>query len=69
VLAVSTAVNNAAAGSGSSPQALLDGFQAAIVVSVIAAGLGAVVTVVRRRPQPVSDEDVLEDAEALEEAA
>jgi hypothetical protein len=69
VLAVSTAVNNAAAGSGSSPQALLDGFQAAIVVSVIAAGLGVVVTVVRRRPQPVSDEDVLEDAEALEEAA
>jgi len=69
VLAVSTAVNNAAAGSGSSPQALLDGFQAAIVVSVIAAGLGAVVTVVRRRPQSVSDEDVLEDAEALEEAA
>jgi len=31
--------------------------------------LSAIVTVVRRRPQPVSDEDVLEDAQALEEAA
>jgi MFS family permease len=49
VLAVTTAVNNAAAGAGGSSQAVLDGFQAAIVVSVIAAGLGAVVTAFRRR--------------------
>jgi MFS family permease len=69
VLAVSTAVNNAAAGSGGSPQALLDGFHAAIVVSVIAAGLGAIVTAVGRRPQAVAEEGVLEEAEPLEEAA
>jgi MFS family permease len=69
VLAVTTAVNNAAAGSDGSPQALLDGFQAAIVVSVIAAGLGAIVTAVRRRPQEVPEEAVREEAEALEEAA
>jgi EmrB/QacA subfamily drug resistance transporter len=69
VLAVSTAVNNAAAGSGGSPQALLDGFHAAIVVSVIAAGLGAVVTAVGRRPQAGAEEGVREEAEPLEEAA
>jgi EmrB/QacA subfamily drug resistance transporter len=69
VLAVATAVNNAAAGADGSPQAMLDGFQAAIVVSVIAAGLGVVVTAVRRRPQVVSAEGDLEEAEALEEAA
>ena len=69
VLAVATAVNNAAAGSDGSPQALLDGFHAAIVVSVIAAGLGAVVTAVGRRPQAVPVEEVPEEAAALEEAA
>jgi EmrB/QacA subfamily drug resistance transporter len=69
VLAVTTAVNNAAAGSDGSPQALLDGFQAAIVVSVIAAGLGIIVTAVRRGPQEVPEEAVREEAEALEEAA
>jgi sugar phosphate permease len=69
VLAVTTAVNNAAAGADGSPQATLDGFHAAIVVSVIAAGLGAVVTAVRRRPQAVAEEAVLEEAEPLEEAA
>jgi nitrate/nitrite transporter NarK len=37
VLAVATAVNNAAAGAGTSAQAVLDGYQAAIVVSVITA--------------------------------
>jgi cytochrome bd-type quinol oxidase subunit 1 len=70
VLAVATAVNNAAAGSDGSPQAMLDGFQAAIVVSVIAAGLGAVITAVGRRPQAVSEEEGrLEEAEPMEEAA
>ena len=73
VLAVSTAVNNAAAGTDGSPQAILDGFQAAIVVSVIAAGLGVLVTAVRRRPR-VAQEEVLKDvapdqAEMVEEAA
>ena len=38
-----------------SPAALLDGFQAAIVVSVIAAGLGVGVTAIRGRSRPVLD--------------
>jgi EmrB/QacA subfamily drug resistance transporter len=67
VLAVSTAVNNAAAGPDGSPQALLDGFHAAIVVSVIAAGLGALVPAVGRRPQAVPEAAVGE--EPMEEAA
>jgi EmrB/QacA subfamily drug resistance transporter len=49
VLAVATAVNNASAGSGGSPEALLDGFHAAIVVSLVVAALGVAVTLVRRR--------------------
>jgi EmrB/QacA subfamily drug resistance transporter len=49
VLAVVTAVNNAATGVDGSQQALLDGFQAAIVVSVIAAGLGVAATAFRVR--------------------
>jgi EmrB/QacA subfamily drug resistance transporter len=49
VLAVATAVNNANVGAGGSPQALLDGFQAAIAVSVIAAAIGVVVTAARGR--------------------
>jgi EmrB/QacA subfamily drug resistance transporter len=54
VLAVATAVLNANTVAGS-PQGLLDGFQAAVVVSVIAAGLGVVISVVRfgRRSEPV----------------
>ncbi len=73
VLAVATAVNNAAAGTDGSPQAMLDGFHAAIVVSVIAAGLGVVVTAVRRRPR-AAQEEVLQaagadQAELVEEAA
>jgi EmrB/QacA subfamily drug resistance transporter len=49
VLAVVTAVNDANAGTDGSPQALLDGFQAAIVVSLIAAILGVAATALRRR--------------------
>ncbi len=60
VLAVVTAVNNAAAGADGSPQAILDGFHAAIVVSVIAAGLGVVATAVRLRPRVAPPEDVAE---------
>ncbi len=50
ILAVATAVNSAATGADGSAQGLLDGFQAAIVVSVIAAALGVLVTAVRVRP-------------------
>jgi EmrB/QacA subfamily drug resistance transporter len=54
VLAVVTAVNNA--NTGSSPQGLLDGFHAAIVVSLIAAVLGVVATAFRRaRPVPAAE--------------
>jgi EmrB/QacA subfamily drug resistance transporter len=49
VLAVATAVNNANAGPGGSPQALLDGFHAAIIVSLIAAALGVAAMTIRRR--------------------
>jgi MFS family permease len=49
VLAIVTAVNDANAGADGSPQALLDGFQAAIVVSLIAAILGVAATALRRR--------------------
>jgi MFS family permease len=56
VLAVVTAVNNATAGSGGSPQALLDGFHAAIVVSLIAAALGVAAMALRGRERPVAVE-------------
>jgi EmrB/QacA subfamily drug resistance transporter len=47
VLAVVTAVNDASTGAGGTPQALLDGFHAAIVVSLAAAVLGVVATGLR----------------------
>jgi EmrB/QacA subfamily drug resistance transporter len=49
VLAVVTAVNNATTGADGSPQGLLEGFQSAVVVSVIAAGIGVVVMALRGR--------------------
>jgi EmrB/QacA subfamily drug resistance transporter len=52
VLAAVTAVNEANVGSDGSAQALLDGFQAAVVVSVIAAILGVAATALRRRWEP-----------------
>jgi EmrB/QacA subfamily drug resistance transporter len=52
VLAVVTAVNNANVGTNGSPQALLDGFHAAIYVSLIVAVLGVAAVALRRRPQP-----------------
>jgi EmrB/QacA subfamily drug resistance transporter len=57
-LAVATAVNNANTGVGGSPQALLDGFRPAIVVSVIAAALGvlAIGAGLRRRRMVAEDE-------------
>ena len=62
MLAVVTAVNNANVGSGGSPQALLDGFHSALIVSVIAAVLGvAAIGLKWRRAQPAVVEN---DAEA-----
>ncbi len=55
VLAVVTAVNNAAAGPDGSPQALLDGFHAALIVPLVVAVLGVGVTALgigRRQPRP-----------------
>jgi hypothetical protein len=49
VLAVVSAVNEAAAGSGGSPAALMDGFHAAWAVSLVAAVLGMVAMSVGRR--------------------
>jgi EmrB/QacA subfamily drug resistance transporter len=72
VLAVVTAVNAAATGPATH-QGLLDGFHAAIVVSVIAAVLGVVATIVRRRARTVPSADTAEtegpDQEAEAEAA
>jgi EmrB/QacA subfamily drug resistance transporter len=64
VLAIVTAVNNAYTGADGSPQGLLDGFHAAIVVSVIAAVAGVLVSVQRRRV-----EEVVKAEPALDEAA
>jgi hypothetical protein len=45
VLAVATAVIDATAAGSTSPPALLDGYRAGVLVSVVAAGLGLLVTV------------------------
>jgi EmrB/QacA subfamily drug resistance transporter len=66
VLAVATAVNNANAGTDGSQQALLDGFQAAVVVSVIAAVAGALVTAIRVRPRLAAAPATLPEAELAE---
>jgi MFS family permease len=69
VLAVTTAVNNANTVADGTTQGLLEGFQAAVVVSVIAAGLGVAVTALRldRRTEPVAETEL--EAEPAEEAA
>jgi EmrB/QacA subfamily drug resistance transporter len=64
VLAVVTAVDNANVGSDGSPQALLDGFRAAVVVSVVAAVLGVLASLRRTRPEPAVEAEL-----ALDEAA
>ena len=66
VLAVVTAVANAAAGEGGSPAAVLQGFHAAVFVAIGAAVLG--VTAMLRRPRREPVELPLVE-EALEEAA
>jgi EmrB/QacA subfamily drug resistance transporter len=63
VLAVVAAVINATAVAGGSPQDTLDSFQSAAVVSVIAAGLGMLATMIRVRPRPAvvaAEEEVAE---------
>jgi MFS family permease len=59
VLAIVTAVNNATAAADGSAQGVLDGFQAAVVVSVIAASLGAIVTAfgARTRTEAVAESE------------
>jgi EmrB/QacA subfamily drug resistance transporter len=67
VLAVATAVNNANTVADGSAQGLLDGFQAAVVVSVIAAGIGVIVSGLRGRTrEPVAAVVPLADAQARE---
>ncbi len=65
VLAIVTAVINANIGPGGSPQAVLDGFHAALYVSVAAALLG-LTAMLRRAPrpavEPVFEEEILEEA-------
>ena len=68
MLAVVTAVDNANHGPGSSPQALLDGFHPAIVVSLIAAVLGVPAMSARGRTRPVEVDEPVE-LEAEREAA
>ena len=70
VLAVVTAVNNANTVADGTAEGLLDGFQAAVVVSVIAAGLGVVVTALRLGRRPAQPEAAAEvEVEAEPEAA
>jgi hypothetical protein len=71
VLAVVTAVMNANTGVDGSPGALLDGYQAAIVVSVIAAGLGVVATALplRARREPAAEAEPAIESEPGAEAA
>jgi MFS family permease len=67
-LAIVTAVNNANVGTSGSPQALLDGFHAALFVSVAAAVLGIAAVGLRRRTRPEVVEEVVAEAEAAPEA-
>jgi hypothetical protein len=64
-----TAVNNANVGSDGSPQALLDGFHPAIVVSVVAGLLGLLAVAVPLRRRRTAELVVPAAEEALEEAA
>jgi EmrB/QacA subfamily drug resistance transporter len=56
VLAIVTAVNNANVGSDGSAQAVLDGFHAAIIVSVIVAVVGAAAVALQRREPDLAAE-------------
>ena len=70
-LAVATAVYDSHHGAGNAPQAIFPGFHAALVVSVVAAGLGVAVTTFRRRAAVpalagLTEEDARLAAEAAE---
>ena len=54
MLAVATAVNNANIGAGGGPSAVLDGFHAALLVSLGVAVLGVAATTLRRRSNTVA---------------
>jgi MFS family permease len=69
VLAVVTAVNNANTGVDGSPQALLDGFHPAIVVSLIAAVLGVAATAIGGRRRSVAAPEAETGLEVEVEAA
>jgi EmrB/QacA subfamily drug resistance transporter len=69
VLAVGTAVIGANTGPGGSPQELLDGFHAAIVVSLAAAVLGVAATLLRPRRQAAGVTELASQEVALKEAA
>jgi sugar phosphate permease len=56
VLAIATAVSAANAGSDGSAQAVLDGFHAAIIVSLIVAVIGAAAIGLQRRDPEVAAE-------------
>jgi hypothetical protein len=58
VLAVVTAVDEAAT-SGTTPQAIMDGYRPAVMVSLIAAALGVVATVAARRRRPAAAPEVV----------
>jgi EmrB/QacA subfamily drug resistance transporter len=62
VLAVVTAVNSANTGPGGSPTGLLNGFHAAIVVSLIAAVVGVAATTLRRRERAVASAEPCPEA-------
>jgi MFS family permease len=68
VLAIVTAVNNAAVGPDESPSSLLDGYEAALVVPLLAALVGVAVTAagIRRRP---AEADAFDDEEFAAAAA
>ena len=59
MLAIVTAVNNAAVGPDESPGSLLDGYEAALVVPLLAALVGVAVTAtgIRRRPAEADEFD------------
>jgi hypothetical protein len=69
VLAVGTAVIGANTGPGGSPQELLDGFHAAIVVSLAAAVLGVAATLLQPRRQAAEVTELASEEVALQEAA
>ncbi len=69
VLAVVTAVYDAARGSDGSPQAFLDGFHAALLVSVAVAAFGVLAMGLRRRARPLAEGAADLDGELEAEAA